>query len=124
MPIQKKQNKGIRRLWNALFFSIAGFKAIWKTEEAFKQEVIIGIFAIPLALWLGTTYTQKAFLIFSYLLVPIVELLNTAIEVVVDRISLEHHELSKKAKDLGSAAVLTSIICAIIVWTLIAVERF
>ncbi|MBW1763663.1 MAG: diacylglycerol kinase [Deltaproteobacteria bacterium] len=118
------QNTGIRRLLNAVIFSKKGFQAAWKKEEAFRQEIICCIFVIPLGFWLGTTYTQRAILIGFFMIIPITELLNAGIETVVDRISKEHHVLSGQAKDIGSAAVFLSICTNLIVWGLIAYERF
>ena len=115
---------GIRRLINAFYYSLAGFRAAWKNEEAFRQEIIIGIFIIPVGLWLGKTGTQRALLICIYFLIPLVELINSAIEATVDRVGKERHELSGRAKDLGSAAVLLSILIAIIVWAIILFSRF
>lgn len=109
--------KGLKRLVNACFFSIAGFKAAWEHEEAFRLEVLLFIVTTPLALWLGHTAVEKLLLIGSIVLVILVELLNSAVEAIVDRIGLERHELSGRAKDIGSAAVSLSLIWAGIVWT-------
>lgn len=114
-----QQEKGIKRLINACFFSVAGYKAVWQYEEAFRLEVIIFAVSTPIALWLGQTNIEKLLLIGSVVLVLLVELLNSAIEAVVDRIGLERHELSGRAKDIGSAAVTTSLAWAAITWTLI-----
>jgi diacylglycerol kinase (ATP) len=111
--------KGFARINAAFFNSIKGFKATWAHEEAFRQEVLLFIVAGPLALILGKTGVEKALLLGSILLVLIVELLNTGIEIVVDRISFERHELSGRAKDVGSAAVLTSLALAAVVWALV-----
>ncbi len=111
-----QNEKGLKRLINACFFSIAGFKAVWEHEEAFRQEVLLFIVSTPLALWLGHTTQDKLLLIGSIVLVLLVELLNSAIEAVVDRVGLERHELSGRAKDIGSAAVLLSLVWAAIVW--------
>ncbi|MCX7100452.1 MAG: diacylglycerol kinase [Methylobacter sp.] len=111
--------KGLKRLINACFFSIAGFKATWTHEEAFRQEVILFIISTPIAIWLGETPIEKLLLIGSVVLVMLVELLNTAVEAVVDRVGLEHHELSGRAKDIGSAAVMMSLAWAAVTWTLI-----
>ena len=107
---------GLRRIFNAFRFSAAGFRACFRHEEAFRQEVFASVVLIPLALWLGATGVERAVLIGSWLLVPIVELLNSAIEANVDRVGLERHELSARAKDTASAAVLLSILFAAIVW--------
>ncbi len=122
--MKDKDNRGIRRIINAFRYSFAGYKAAWMNEEAFRQECIIGIFVLPAGLWLGRTMTQRALLIGVYLIIPLIELLNAAIESIVDRLGPERHLLSGRAKDLGSAAVLLSICMAIIVWILIAYERF
>lgn len=114
-----KGKTGLRRLLNAFGYSMAGIKAAYKNEDAFRQEVLMAIFMIPLALYLGETGLEKAILIASVLLVIIVELLNSSIEATVDRISLENHNLAKRAKDIGSAAVLISLINLAVVWCLL-----
>ena len=111
--------KGLKRLVNACFFSIAGFKATWEHEEAFRQEVALCVVTTPLALWLGASNIEKVLLIGSVVLVLLVELLNSAVEAVVDRVGFEHHELSGRAKDIGSAAVMLSLIWAGVTWALI-----
>lgn len=116
--------RGLKRLVDAFFYSIAGFKAAWKNEEAFRQEIMAGIIIVPSGFFLGTTGTQRAMLIGSFLLIPLVELLNTAVEATVDRFGTERHELSGRAKDIGSASVFLSICIAAIVWVLIVCERF
>lgn len=118
------KNKGFTRLVNAFFYSVAGFKAAWKNEEAFRQEILSGIVVIPAGFLLGTTGTQRAILILSYLIILLVELINSAVEAIVDRFGTERHELSGRAKDLGSASVFLSICIAVIVWVLIVYERF
>lgn len=110
---------GIKRLINACLFSAAGFKATWIHEEAFRQEVLLFVITTPLAIWLGETTIEKLLLIGSMVLVLLVELLNSAIEAIVDRVGLERHELSGRAKDIGSAAVMLSLIWAGITWILI-----
>jgi diacylglycerol kinase (ATP) len=115
---------GWRRLWAAAGYSIQGLKAAWINEAAFRQELLVVLFLSPLAFWLGTTATQRALLIFSLLIVLITELLNSAIEVAVDRIGSERHELSGRAKDMGSAAVMVALIAAACVWGMIAWERW
>ena len=117
-------NRGFKRLVNAFYYSLAGFKAAWKNEEAFRQEILAGIVMVPAGLFLGTTGTQRAILILSYFIIPLVELLNTAVEATVDRVGMEKHELSGRAKDLGSASVFLSICIAVIVWLLIVWDRF
>lgn len=104
------------------FFSIAGFKATWKHEEAFRQEVLTFVLAVPLAFWLTESNVERVLLIGAVILVMIVELLNSAVEAVVDRIGVEYHELAGRAKDIGSAAVMLSIMLAIATWSLILVK--
>jgi diacylglycerol kinase (ATP) len=116
--------KGFKRLVNAFFYSMAGFKAAWKNEEAFRQEVLAGIVFVPAGFLLGTTGTQRALLILSYLIIPLVELLNSAIEATVDRFGMERNELSGRAKDIGSASVFLSICIAAIVWILVVCENY
>jgi diacylglycerol kinase (ATP) len=108
--------KGFKRLINACYFSVAGFKATWQHEEAFRQETALFLLTTPLALWLGESNVEKVLLIGSVVLVLLVELLNSAVEAVVDRVGFEHHELSGRAKDIGSAAVMLSLIWAGVTW--------
>jgi len=116
-------NRGISRIINATKYSAAGFKAAWINEEAFRQEILLAILIVPLGMWLGRSWTQRAILIGIYFIIPLTELLNSAIEAIVDRVGQERHELSGRAKDLGSAAVVLSICIASIVWVIIACER-
>ncbi len=116
--------KGLARIQAAFFNSLKGFKATWSHEEAFRQEVLLCVVAAPLGLWLGQGGVEKALLLGSLLLVLIVELLNTGIEVAIDRISFERHELSGRAKDIGSAAVLTSLALAGAVWALVLLPHY
>jgi diacylglycerol kinase (ATP) len=109
---------------NAFVYSFAGLKAAWKNELAFRGETAVFAVMIPLGIWLGRTAVEQALLVGSCLIVLITELLNSAVEAVVDRIGTERHELSKRAKDLGSAAALLSMIAAAVVWVVIAYERF
>ena len=99
--------------------SRAGLAAAWRNEEAFRQELLLGLALIPLALWLGESGAERALLIGSLFVLFIVEILNTAVEAVVDRIGLERHELSGLAKDLGSAAVALAITQGVVVWLLV-----
>ncbi len=112
-------NTGINRWVKALGFTWLGLKAAYKHEEAFRQEVLLLLVSIPLALWLGDSGIEKAFLIASVLLLLIIELLNSAIEAVVDRFGGELHELSGRAKDMGSAAVFIAMLNIAIVWLII-----
>lgn len=114
----------MRRIVNATRFSLAGLRTAWRSEAAFRQECLSCALLVPLAFWLGTTPTERALLIGSCLLVLIVELLNTAIEYTVDRIGTDPHTLAGRAKDVGSAAVLVSLLLAGFVWATIAWSRF
>lgn len=117
-----KGRTGLVRLWNAVHYSLAGLKAAYRHEDAFRQEVHLAILLIPLTFLLPATNIGRALMIGSVLLVLIVELLNSAVEATVDRISLEHHRLAKRAKDIGSAAVLISLINVAIVWLLVLID--
>ncbi|HPB73686.1 MAG TPA: diacylglycerol kinase [Chromatiaceae bacterium] len=116
--------KGWRRLVNAWHFSQAGFRAAYRHEEAFRQEVWALLVLLPLGLWLGESPVERALLVGSLLQVPIVELLNSAIETNVDRVGLERHELSGRAKDIASAAVFLVIVFAASVWALVLVPKW
>lgn len=105
-----KGKTGMRRVWNAFNYSLAGLRAAYRHEDAFRQEVWLALILIPAALLLPASAVGHALMIASVLLVLIVELLNSAIEAAIDRISLDHHRLSKRAKDIGSAAVLIALI--------------
>jgi diacylglycerol kinase (ATP) len=114
---------GLRRLWNAFFYSCNGLVAAWRHEAAFRQEVLLAIVALPLGIWLGADGIERALLVGSVLLILIVELLNSAVETVVNRISVENHELSGRAKDIGSAAVLLALANALAVWGFLLAPR-
>ncbi|MCU0834810.1 MAG: diacylglycerol kinase [Chromatiaceae bacterium] len=116
--------KGWRRVVNAFGFSMQGLRACFQFEEAFRQEVLLLIPLLPLGLWLGQTPVERALLVGSLLIVPIVELLNSAIEANVDRVGFERHELSARAKDIASAAVFLSIVLAVVTWALILLPRW
>ncbi len=113
-----KGKTGLKRIWNAFWYSLDGFRAAYKHEAAFRQEVLLAIIMIPLALWLPASHLGKALMIASVLLVIIVELINSAIEATVDRISLERNDLAKRAKDAGSAAVMVALLLVPVVWAL------
>ena len=117
-----KGKTGIKRLVNAFGYSIAGTMAAFKHEDAFRQEVILAAILTPIAIYYGETAIDQALLISSLLLIIIVELLNSSIEATVDRISVKHHKLAKRAKDIGSAAVFFSLINATVIWFLILVK--
>ena len=114
----------LRRVWRAAGYSVAGFKAALKNEAAFRQELALFVVLAPLGLWLGHDGAERSLLIGSLLLVLIVELLNSAIEAAVNRIGEEPHALSGRAKDLGSAAVLVSLLFVALVWALVLADRF
>jgi len=117
-----KGKTGIRRLVNAFGYSVAGTLAAFKHEDAFRQEVILSIILIPLAIYLGQSPVEQALMISSILLIIIVELLNSSVEATVDRISVKRHKLAKRAKDIGSAAVFFSLVNATVIWFLILVK--
>jgi diacylglycerol kinase (ATP) len=110
---------GLRRIVLAARYSVEGLIAAVKGEAAFRQELALAVVLVPLGIWLGDDGTQRALLAGSVLLVLMVELLNSAVEAAVDRISEEHHPLAKRAKDLGSAAVMLSLATAALVWLLV-----
>jgi diacylglycerol kinase (ATP) len=110
---------GLVRLLRATRCSLAGLRACWRHEAAFRQEVALLVPAAPLALWLGANGVERALLLASLLLVLVVELLNTAVEATVDRVGGEAHVLSGRAKDLGSAAVMLALVNALAVWLLV-----
>jgi len=114
-----KGKTGLKRLWNALFYTFDGMRAAFRHEDAFRQEVFLAILLIPAALFTPASGTGKALMISVVLLVLIVELLNSAVEAAVDRISLENHALAKRAKDIGSAAVFIALINVPVVWGLV-----
>jgi diacylglycerol kinase (ATP) len=121
----KSRLRGVVQRWfNAFGWSLKGLAAAWRNEMAFRQELLAILVMAPAALWLGTSAVQRALLIGCLLLVVVVELLNSAIESVVDRIGLELHPLSGQAKNLASAAVLVALVIAALVWGLIIWERW
>jgi diacylglycerol kinase (ATP) len=114
-----KGKTGLKRMWNALFYSLDGFSATFKHEDAFRFEVLLALILIPLALHMHVSGVGKALMVGSVLLVLIVELLNSAIEAATDRISIEDHVLAKRAKDMSSAAVMLSLINVPVAWLLV-----
>ena len=114
--------KGIDRIIKAAGYSRAGFIAAFQNEAAFRQILALFVLGAPLGLWLGKTGVERALLVGSLLLLVIVELLNSAIEAVVDRVSLDHHELSGRAKDMGSAAQLVALVAAAMIWALVLIK--
>lgn len=111
----QKDRRGLSRMWHATGYSLAGLKAAW-FETAFRQEALAALVMLPASLWIGTTWVETAVLCTSVVLVLVVELLNTAVETAIDRIGPEWHDLSKRAKDMGSAAVLLSLLLCAGIW--------
>jgi diacylglycerol kinase (ATP) len=124
MKMESENENILRHIRNAVIYSGAGLKAAWDNEMAFRTETIVIALMMPVGIWIGETVVQWALLFGSSMLVLITELLNSAVEKVVDRIGTEHHLLSKQAKDLGSAAAAVSMLAAVVVWGLIACGRF
>jgi diacylglycerol kinase (ATP) len=114
-----KGKTGLQRIWNALRYSLAGLQAAYRHEDAFRQEIWLALVLIPAAFFMPASGIGKALMVGSVLLVLVVELLNSAIEATVDRVSLEHHSLAKRAKDIGSAAVLIALLNVAAVWLLV-----
>lgn len=114
-----KGKTGMQRLWNALGYSLQGLASAFRHEDAFRQEVLLAALLVPAAFFIPVGGAERALMIASVLLVLIVELLNSAVEAAVDRISLENHSLAKRAKDIGSAAVFLSLINVAAVWLLV-----
>jgi len=115
---------GFERLWKACGYSLKGFRAAWRHEAAFRQELALSVLLLPAAWWLARDALEFALLLATLLLVLIVELLNSGIEALTDRVGMERHELSGRAKDLGSAAVLLSLVLVAVVWGGVAWVRF
>ena len=114
---------GLTRILRAFAYSMQGFRACFRHEAAFRQEVLAAALLLPMGLWLGDNGVERALLLGSWILVMVIELLNSAVEAVVDRFGAEHHELSGRAKDMGSAAVFLSIALAALVWALVLLPR-
>ena len=124
MPVSEfKSKSGLKRIMSAFFYSVEGLREAWRIEHAFRQELILVIVAAVIALCLPVTPFEKLILIGVFVEVLIVELINSAVEAVVDRVSLERNPLSKNAKDFGSAAVLLSITLALVTWAVILIPR-
>jgi diacylglycerol kinase (ATP) len=120
---QQKARKGFNRIWHAAGYSIEGLRAGWN-EPAFRQEALTALFLVPMGFYLGSNWVEVALLCGSVLLVMMIELLNTGIETAIDRIGPEWHDLSKRAKDMGSAAVLLSLLLCAGVWFAALYHRF
>tara|TARA_B110000977_G_scaffold129380_1_gene164985 strand:- start:87 stop:500 length:414 start_codon:yes stop_codon:yes gene_type:complete len=110
------KKRGFARLRAATVYSVEGLRACFASEEAFRLEIMLAVVLTPLAFWLGDSPAERGLLLVAIVLVLLVELLNSAIEAVVDRIGLEYHALSKKAKDIGSAAVFISLVAFVVLW--------
>lgn len=119
-----KGRTGLDRLVRATGYSMEGLRAAYRHESAFRQEVWLAVTLLPLSLWIGQSWVETALLMGSVLLVLIVELLNSAVESAVDRISFDSHELSKRAKDIGSAAVFLALVLCAGIWLVAAWHRF
>ncbi|MBC3919616.1 diacylglycerol kinase [Undibacterium sp. CY18W] len=119
-----KSKSGLRRIFSAFFYSIDGFRSAWKNEHAFRQELVLVVIGVVIALILPVSAFEKLMMIAVLVLILVVELINSAIEAVVDRVSLERHTLSKNAKDFGSAAVLLTFLIAVATWAVILMDRF
>lgn len=119
----QKHRNGLNRIWHAAGYSMAGLRAGWH-EAAFRQEAIVSLVLIPAAFWLGSNWVEIALLAGTAILMMIVELLNSGIETAIDRISPEWHELSKRAKDMSSAAVLLSLLLCAGTWAMALFQRF
>jgi diacylglycerol kinase (ATP) len=114
-----KGKRGLARIFNAFLNSIEGLRDAWRHESAFRQEVLLAVVLIPVACYVPMSGLERAALIAAPLLVIVVELLNSSVEAAIDRISLDHHRLSKRAKDLGSAAVFVALMLLALVWGLV-----
>lgn len=122
--VNKPGNKGVKRIVKATGYSMLGFKAAYKHEEAFRQELYLVILMTPLAFYLGDSAIERSLMIGSLMLVLIAELLNSAIEALVDRVGIELHILSGRAKDIGSAAVFVSLTNVVVIWGLILIDKY
>ncbi len=120
----QKGNTGFLRVVKAAGYSTAGLKAAWQHESAFRQELTSGVVLLPLAWWLAESWIQLLLMIWACMLVLITELLNSAIETVVDRVGVEHHLLAGRAKDIASAAVALAILLVVITYVAVALARF
>lgn len=122
--MSKPGKTGLVRIIDAFGYSMKGFAAVWRFEAAFRQEAVLALVLIPAAFWLATTHIELILLIASIVWVLMAELANSSVEAVVDRTGLEKHELSGRAKDIGSALVFVSLVLLAFVWGIVAVNRF
>lgn len=118
------KKRGLARLLAATKYSAEGLRACYKSEEAFRIEIFLSVFLVPLALFLGETALESAILLLSIALVLIVELLNSAVEATIDRVGPGYHDLAKKAKDIASGAVFISLLTFLLVWAVLLLDRF
>ena len=116
-----KGNRGLTRAWHAAKNSWCGLVYAFLEESAFRQELCLFVLLTPLALWLPISYLEKALLVSSLIMVLVVELLKSSVEAAIDRISFEHHDLSKRAKDFGSAAVMLALLIALLMWSAVCI---
>ncbi|MES2511333.1 MAG: diacylglycerol kinase [Pseudomonadota bacterium] len=119
----QKNRKGLARIWHAFGYSLAGLRSGWD-EPAFRQELLASVVLLPVSFWLGRSWPETVLLAGTVILILIVELLNTGIETAIDRIGPEWHDLSKRAKDMGSAAVLLSLLLCVGTWSMALFNRF
>jgi diacylglycerol kinase (ATP) len=119
----QKTRTGLNRVWHAFGYSLAGLRAGWY-EKAFQQEAVAAVVLVPMSFWLGQTWIETSLLIGTVVFVMVVELLNTGLESAIDRVGPEWHDLSKRAKDMGSAAVLLSLLLCVGVWAAAVYVRF
>ncbi|GGX64350.1 diacylglycerol kinase [Saccharospirillum salsuginis] len=122
--LRKQQATGLRRLINASRYSAQGLRSAFRHEAAFRQESWVLVVGVPCAFWVGTDLWQTALLIASLMLIMVVEMINSALESLVDRVGTDFHELSGRTKDMGSAAVLLSILVAVVLWGAALWQRF
>lgn len=122
--MSKPGKTGISRVIDAFGYSMKGLAACWRYEAAFRQEVVLGLILLPIAFWLAHNHIELILLILTIFLVVMAELANSSVEAVVDRTGSERHELSGRAKDIGSALVFTSLVLLGIVWSIVAINRF
>lgn len=122
--LRKQQTRGLKRLINAVRYSMQGIRCAARHEAAFRQEACLLVIGVPCAFWVAQTIWQAALLVSSLVLIMVIEMINSALESLVDRVSTEFHELSGRTKDMGSAAVLLSIVIAGILWAAALWQRF
>ena len=122
-PINKPKPQGWKRMFSTIRYSISGLKAAWRYEESFRQQSFVALLALPMSFFLARNWVEYVLLLGSLVFVLIIELLNSSLETIVDRISTEHHELSGRAKDLGSAAAMLVMLMAGFIWGTLLIMR-